>query len=125
MDDHSDTDADTVGLLDGRMVSLRRLDDQDTDAVLRCTSSCPTMTATYSFSRCARQGFFLSPRTICRFPVNTTPTAVIGGFRLCRRTSALCSVGARQKTCARRTYLRPCRLARVGDSRRVEEKQEA
>lgn len=34
MDDHSDTDANTVGLLDGRMVSLRRLDDQDTDAVL-------------------------------------------------------------------------------------------
>jgi hypothetical protein len=37
-----------------------------------------------------------------------------GGFRLCRRTSALCSVGARQETCATRTYSRPCRLARVG-----------
>jgi len=41
MDDHSDTDADTVGLLDGRMVSLRRLDDQDTDAVLALHEQLP------------------------------------------------------------------------------------
>jgi GNAT superfamily N-acetyltransferase len=41
MDDHSDTDADTVGLLDARVVSLRRLDDQDTDAVLALHEQLP------------------------------------------------------------------------------------
>jgi hypothetical protein len=41
MDDHNDAAADTVDLLDGRLVSLRQLAGEDTDAVLALHEQLP------------------------------------------------------------------------------------